>query len=235
MNKLAVITGGTKGIGKALVAGFAAEGFSIATCSRHADELTQLKSEMLTTYPDVDFFHLATDMSVKAAVKRFGAWVLEKNLPIAILVNNAGLFVPGQIHNEDDGVLEMMIETNLYSAYHLTRSLIETMKAAGAGHIFNICSTASITAYANGGSYGIAKFALLGMSKVLREEMKPFNIRVTSVIPGATFTNSWQGTDLPEDRFMKAEDVVAMVLAAYRLSERSVVEELVIRPMLGDL
>lgn len=235
MKKLAVITGGTKGIGKALITLFAADGFSIATCSRNAEELQQLKNEVLTTYPTIDFFYQAVDVSVKEEVKKFGAWVLEKDLPVEILINNAGLFIPGQLHNEDEGVLEMMIETNLYSAYHLTRSLIEAMKAARTGHIFNICSTASITAYANGGSYGIAKFGLLGMSKVLREEMKPFSIRVTSVIPGATFTHSWQGTDLPEDRFMKSEDVAAMVLAAYRLSERSVVEELLIRPMLGDL
>lgn len=235
MKKLAVITGGTKGIGKTLVEGFAAEGLSIATCSRNEDELRQLQKEVATTYPDIDLFIQPVDVAIKESVKNFAAWVLSKNIPVEVLVNNAGLFIPGQIHNEEEGVLETMIETNLYSAYHLTRALIGGMKERKNGHIFNICSTASITAYENGGSYGISKYGLLGMSKVLREEMKPFNVRVTSVIPGATFTYSWKGTDLPEERFMKAEDVAEMVLAAYRISERAVVEEMVIRPMLGDI
>jgi short-subunit dehydrogenase len=128
-----------------------------------------------------------------------------------------------------------MMDTNLFSAYHLTRSLIEGMKNRKSGHIFNVCSTASIVAYPNGGSYCIAKFALLGMSKVLREEMKPHGIRVTSLLPGATFTASWEGVDLPEERFMPPQDVAEMVWAAYSLSPRSVVEEILLRPMLGDL
>jgi short-subunit dehydrogenase len=235
MKKLAVITGGTQGIGKALVEAFAAEGLSIATCSRNEDELRQLQKEVTITYPDIDFFVKPADLSVKVAVKDFAAWVLSHNIPVEVLVNNAGLFIPGQIHNEEDGVLETMIQTNLYSAYYLTKGLISGMKERKYGHIFNICSTASITAYENGGSYGISKFGLLGMSKVLREEMKPFNVRVTSVIPGATYTNSWKGTDLPEERFMKAEDVAEMVLATYKISERAVVEEMLIRPFLGDI
>ena len=109
------------------------------------------------------------------------------------------------------------------------------MKKRKKGHIFNICSTASITAYTNGGSYCISKFAMYGMSKVLREELKADQIRVTSVMPGATFTASWEGVDLPEDRFMKPEDVAEMIFTTYQLSDRTVVEDLVIRPQLGDL
>jgi len=103
------------------------------------------------------------------------------------------------------------------------------------GHIFNICSIASIMAYANGGSYSISKFAMLGFNKVLREEMKPHGIRVTAVLPGATLTPSWDGADLPASRLMKPEDVADAVMGAYLLSKNSVVEEILIRPQEGDI
>ena len=98
-----------------------------------------------------------------------------------------------------------------------------------------MCSIASIKAYPNGGSYAISKFALLGFSKVLREELKEFGIRVTAILPGATRTASWDGVELPDDRFMKVEDVADTIFSAYSLSSRSVVEEILIRPQLGDI
>ena len=149
-------------------------------------------------------------------------------------MNNAGAFIPGKISEEEEGDFEKMIDTNLSSAYHITRSLISLAKNSKA-HIFNMCSTASIMPYVNGGSYCISKYALLGMTKVLREEMKPFGVKVTAILPGATLTTSWEGSDLPEDRFMKADDVAHAVWGAYAMSDHSVVEEIIIRPQLGDI
>jgi short-subunit dehydrogenase len=103
------------------------------------------------------------------------------------------------------------------------------------GHIFNICSIASQQAYANGGSYSISKFALLGFGKNLREELKPYNIKVTNVLPGAAYTDSWAASGIDENRLMAAADVANMVVAAAKLSPRACVEELVLRPQLGDL
>jgi short-subunit dehydrogenase len=103
------------------------------------------------------------------------------------------------------------------------------------GHIFNICSTASKIPYINGGSYCVSKFALYGMSKVLREEMKTHNVKVTSVLPGATLTASWEGTDIPAERFMPPEDVAASIWNAYSLSSRTAVEEIILRPQRGDV
>jgi short-subunit dehydrogenase len=128
-----------------------------------------------------------------------------------------------------------MMNANMYSAYYMTRSLVPKMKANKSGHIFNMCSIASFKAYANGGSYAISKFAMLGFSKCLREELKADGIRVTAVMPGATKTASWDGVDLPESRFMPVEDVADSIYSAWSLSTRSVVEEIVIRPQLGDL
>jgi short-subunit dehydrogenase len=131
--------------------------------------------------------------------------------------------------------LETLMEVNLYSAYYLTRAVLPLMLPQRAGHIFNMCSIASIIAYPNGGSYTISKFALLGFSKSLREEMKPKGIKVTAILPGATWTDSWRGADFPENRLMQASDIAKAVWAAYQMSGAAVVEELVIRPQLGDL
>jgi short-subunit dehydrogenase len=109
------------------------------------------------------------------------------------------------------------------------------MQKSKAPHIFNMCSTASITAYVNGGSYAITKFGLLGMSKVLREELKPFQIKVTAILPGATKTASWEGTDLPDSRFMTAKDVASALWACYSMGPSAVVEEILMRPLPGDI
>ena len=234
MNKFCVVTGGTKGIGKAIIGKFASQGFDIVTCARSLDDLSILAKTISKQY-GVAVHTCQADMSDKTQVANFAAFVLGLQRPVDVLINNAGYFIPGKVIDEQEGALESMINTNLYSAYRVTRGLIENMKEKRSGHIFNICSIASIMAYPNGGSYTISKFAMLGFSKVLREELKPWGIRVSSILPGATFTASWEGADLPEDRLMKAEDVAEAVYAAYSLSGRSVVEEILIRPLLGDL
>lgn len=234
MNKLIVVTGGTKGIGRAIIEKFAAHGFDVATCARHEHDLQQLSTVLEQRY-GVNVFIKSADMAVKDDVKKFTDFVVSLNRPIDVLVNNAGYFIPGEIATEPDGTLESMINANLYSAYHTTRGLVHGMCERKNGYIFNMCSIASIKAYPNGGSYAISKFALLGFSKCLREELKNFNIRVTAIMPGATLTASWEGVNLPEERFMSVEDVADTVYGAYSLSGRSVVEEIIIRPQLGDL
>lgn len=224
MNKTIVVTGGTKGIGRAIVDKFAKAGFIVITAARNNDD----------SFPEnVHFFQ--ADLSKKREVMAFIDFVKSTVDHVDILVNNTGFFLPGQINNEPDGTLEAMIETNLYSAYHLTRGLIGNMMERKEGHIFNICSTASITAYTNGGSYCISKFALLGMSKVLREELKPHHVRVTSILPGATLTDSWAGVEIPAERFMASDDVAQVIWTAYNLPSTTVLEEIVLRPQLGDL
>ncbi len=235
MNKVAVITGGTKGIGRAMVNAFAAHGFDVITCSRHSAELDALKSDVESKYPNREMLTRKSDLSLRDEVHDFVTFILSKRSQIDVLINNTGVFLPGSIGSEPEGRLETMINTNLYSAYYLTRGLLPQMVHNSSGHIFNICSIASIMAYANGGSYSISKFAMLGFNKVLREEMKPHGIRVTAVLPGATLTPSWDGVDLPASRLMKPEDVADAVMGAYLLSKNSVVEEILIRPQEGDI
>ena len=235
MKKLLVVTGGTKGIGRAVIEKFIANGFDVATCARKQDELSAMQQQLQKFYAGSRVYTFAADMSNKVQAKLFCDFVLGLNRPPDVLVNNAGYFVPGSISTEPDGTLESMMNANLYSAYYTTRGLVSAMKQNKSGHIFNICSIASIKAYANGGSYAITKFALLGFSKCLREELKQDGIRVTAVLPGATKTASWDGVNLPDERFMKVEDVAEMIFAAWSLSARSVVEEILIRPQLGDI
>lgn len=234
MNRLIVVSGGSKGIGKAIISRFAKEGFDVFTCSRSESNLKELKKEIERTY-GVNLYYSVADLSKKSDVDIFGEAILSLKRPVEVLVNNTGYFEPGLITEEADGVLEKMIDTNVYSAYRLTRILVPQMKSAKRGYIFSICSVASLFAYPNGGSYSISKFALLGFSKVLREELKNFGIRVTAVIAGATYTNSWASSGLPEERFMRATDVADSVFSAYSLSPQAVVEELIIRPQLGDI
>ncbi len=232
--KTVVVTGGTKGIGRAILEEFAKNGFNIFTCARNEDDLSNLK-DLIEKEHNVECHYQVADLSKKDDALLFGDFVLAHTDEVTVLVNNAGFFVPGAIHSEEDGMLEAMINTNLYSAYYLSRQLLPVMIEKKAGHVFNICSIASITAYPNGGSYSISKFALHGFTKNLREEMKDKGVKVTSVMPGATWSASWEGADVPQERLMKSSDIAASIWGAYELSDRAVVEELVIRPQLGDL
>ncbi|MFC2124682.1 SDR family oxidoreductase [Bacteroidota bacterium] len=235
MKKNIVVTGGSKGIGKSIVEKFASEGFHIVTCSRDEDALSRLKEGMEKNHPEIKVHVKKSDLSRKEDIFEFGDFVKDQISTVDVLVNNTGVFIPGEIHKEEEGTLEKLMNTNLYSAYYLTKTLVGSMIEQKSGHIFNMCSVASLQAYPNGGSYSISKFALYGMTKALREEMKPHNIRVTAVLPGATLTSSWNGVDLPSERFMKSEDIAEAIFSTWKLSDRTVVEDLVLRPQLGDI
>lgn len=235
MTKTVLITGITKGIGRALAELFAEKGFNIAGCARNEKELNAFKAELWNKYENQRFLLASVDVSDKIAVQAFASDVLNEFENIDVLINNAGVFIPGSILTEEDGIFEQQVNTNLASAYHLTREIVPGMKTRKEGYVFNICSTASITAYTNGGSYCISKYAMLGMTKVLREELKDYNVKVSAIMPGATLTDSWGNTELPAERFIKATDVANTIWNIYTLSNNTVVEEIVIRPQLGDI
>ena len=230
----AVITGASRGIGKAIAKIFALNGYDLFLVSKTESSLFDAVQELEKDFPNVRIEVQAFDLARKEATLLCGEWINAQADTIDILVNNAGTFLPGNVTEEADGTLEAMINTNLYSAYHLTRALLPKMKAQKSGHIFNLCSIAGLQAYPNGGSYSISKFALLGFTQNLRFELKEHGIKVTSVTPGAVYTDSWAGYVAPE-RIMEAEDIARMVYAASRLSPQAVVEDIVLRPQLGDL
>lgn len=230
-----VITGASKGFGRAIAETFAANGHNLFICSRNEIALYKAMEELLTRYPNIKIKAKARDISKKEEVTDLGEWLLANAYNIDVLVNNAGRFIPGNVYNEKNGSLEEMMQTNLFSAYHLTRILLPAMMKRKSGHIFNMCSIASLHAYKNGGAYSISKFALHGFSKNLREELKAYNIKVTSVFPGAAYTDSWSGSGIDPARIMEANDIAAMIYAASQLSPQACVEDIVMRPQLGDL
>ena len=231
----AVITGASRGIGKAIAQIFALHGYDLYLCSKNENNLFQTIEKLKAQFPAITIDGKAMDVSQKEQAILFGEWVLNNTSSVDVLVNNAGSFVQGNVSDEPDGALEQMMEVNLYSAYHTTRTLLPKMKAAKNGHIFNLCSIASLAAYPGGGAYSISKFALHGFSKNLRNELKAYNIKVTAVIPGAAYTDSWKSSGIAEERFMQAADIAKMIYAASQLSPQAVVEEIVMRPQLGDL
>lgn len=227
--KKILITGASKGIGLETAKLFSKNGFETIICASSEESISKVRSN----FPKIHSY--VCDMSNKDKIELFLSEIIQKFGKIDILVNNVGKFIPGQINKEEDGVFEKLMQTNLFSAYYTTKILLPKMMEEKNGTIFNICSIASITPYPNGGSYSISKYALLGFSKVLREEMKPYNIRVISVLPGATLTASWEGVDLPPERFIPPEDIAKTIWDTYHLSSRTVVEEILIRPIEGDI
>ena len=231
----AVITGASRGIGKAIAQIFALHGYDLLLSSKNEEHLLKTVEELQTAFPNVSIDAKAFDLGDKMQAQLFGEWVSGNADTIDVLVNNAGSFIQGNISDEPDGALEQMLQVNLQSTYHTTRALLPKMMAERSGHIFTMCSIAALAAYPDGGAYSISKFALLGFTKNLRRELMPYNIKVTAIIPGAVYTDSWKESGVPENRIMEVEDIAMMVYTASRLSPQATVEEIVIRPQLGDL
>lgn len=229
-----VITGASRGIGKAIALKFAKDANTLLLCARTKETLEKTANEIREAYPQSKVYIYTADLAVKDEVIAFGEFCLQHGIP-DILVNNAGYYLPGNCIDEPNETLDSMLQANLYSAYHLTRILVPQMINQKSGHIFNMCSIASLKAYKGGGGYSISKFALNGFSQNLRQELIPYGIKVTAVFPGAVMTDTWGGFDNSQNRIMEADDIAEMIYAATKLTKQAVVEEITLRPQLGDL
>jgi len=230
----AIITGATKGMGRAIALKLAEDGYNIATCARSQADLDDLCEEIKQKFP-VHAIGLETDCSNFAQLERFTDFVQQHFQTVEVLVNNAGMFIPATILDEPDELLQKQMQVNLFAAHTLSRVFGRKMRERRSGHIFNICSIASIQPVVSAGSYTVTKMALLGLTKVLREELMPYEVKVTAILPGSTLTSSWDGTDLPADRFVLASDVAQTISAALKMSKGANVDEIVISPVLGQI
>jgi short-subunit dehydrogenase len=231
----AIITGASRGLGYSMAEAFAEEGYNLYLTARNEVRLYHALEALQARFPDRQIKAKPFDLALKANAIDFGNWVLSQGVIPDILINNAGSFEPGNIYDEPDGQLEHMLNINLMSAYHLTRTVIPPMIRLKSGHIFNISSIAALKAYPNGGSYSISKYALSGFSKNLRDELKPHSIKVTCIYSGAVYTDSWAGAGVEPGRIMKPSDIAQTIVQVSKLSPQALVEELVIRPLAGDL
>jgi short-subunit dehydrogenase len=233
--KRVVVTGATRGIGRAIAEVFAENNFRVYACARTNEDLEQMSGSWSDRFPGSELLTFQADLGDSRQAHEFGNRILEEWGGTDVLVNNAGLYEPGLIMNGESEALENLMNLNLYAAYHLTRVLLPSFVASRTGHIFNMCSIASQMPYHGSSLYSITKFALLGFSRCLREELKSHGIRVTTLLPGNTWSDAWNGVELPADRIMEASDIASAVWGCYNLPGVAVAEELLLRPQLGDL
>jgi hypothetical protein len=233
--KNAIITGATKGMGRSIAIAFAKEGINLAVCSRNEKDLTDFKQELQQINPQIKVVAQLADGSVKEQLLEFAMAAGLQLGPIHIIVNNLGMFNPSSILDEDEASFDKQLNTNLMPAYHLYRHFGKSMMAAREGHIFTICSIAAINPIAEAGTYSVTKFALLGLSKVMRLEMQPYNVKVTAVIPGSTLTNSWKDTVVDKDKFVSPDDIASAIVNTYKMSSGANVDEIIIKPVGGQV
>jgi len=231
-----LITGASQGIGAAIAKTFAREvpGCRLALVARSeknlskvAQHCTRLGSSAAEVFvcdvSDAD----SVEAMAKAVAKRFGA--------LDVLVNNAGMFRGAPLIETSVVDFDQIVAANLRSVFLVSRAFAPAMIKRGRGDIFNMSSIAGLVGYPNGAAYCAAKFGVTGLTKVMRMELKDKGVRVTAVHPGATVSPSWKGSGIAVDRMMPVEDVARAFIDIYRMSRRTVVEEIVLRPLGGDV
>ena len=231
-----LITGASQGIGADIARVFAKElpGCRLALVARSeknlrsvANACTKLGAGSVEIFP--------CDVSQEAPVEIMGKAVTKRFGPLDVLINNAGVFRGASFTETTVSLFDEVVAANLRSVFLVTRAFVPGMIARGRGHIFNMSSIAGQEAYPNGTAYCASKFGVTGLSHVLREELKTKGVRVTTVHPGATFSPSWKASGVPAKRMMPGSDVARAFFDIYALSRRTVVEEIVLRPQLGDI
>jgi NADP-dependent 3-hydroxy acid dehydrogenase YdfG len=230
-----LITGASQGIGAAIARVFAREvrGARLALVARKAKKLTAVARACAKSGATAEVFscdvadETAVSGMAKAVATRFGA--------VDVLINNAGVFAGAPFAETEVADFDRIVAANLRSAFLVTRTFLPAMMKRKSGDVFFMSSIAGLAAYPNGTAYCAAKFGVTGLAKVLRAETKHTGVRVCCVHPGATWSPSWSGSGVKPERIMPAEDVARAFLDVWRLSRRTVVEEIVLRPQLGDL
>lgn len=226
-----LITGATKGIGRAIAIKMASNGCNLALCARSYDDLSALKELIEKNNPSAKIYIKAIDCSQKLQVLQFAEEVIKQYEFIDVLVNNVGVFQPSRILDEQEDALLNQMNVNLYAPYYLYKKIGVLMREARKGTIINICSVASKETIVDAGSYCVTKAALLSLNHLMREELREYDVKVTAILPGSTLTYSWEGTHISPDKFVQPTDVADIVDMVLSLSKGANVDEITLKPV----
>ena len=220
-NKNALITGAGKGIGKAVAIALAKEGVNIVLIARTQADIDEVAQE-INTY-DVKTLALTADVadinSVNLAIEK----AIASFQTIDILINNAGIAAFGKFLELEPSEWERIIQVNLMGVYYVTRAILPNMIERQTGDIINISSTAGLNGNALTSAYSASKFALLGLTDSLMQEMRKHNIRVTALTPSTVATDMAKELNLTDgnpEKVMQAEDIAELLIAQLKLNRR---------------
>ena len=233
--KVAVVTGGSKGIGKAIAFGLAAAGAKVVLAARTRETLEQVAADLRES--GAEALAVPTDVTDAEAVGRLVERTLDVYQSIDILVNNAGIGRFGMVADFVPDDWDTVIDSNLKAIYLCTRSALSPMLAQGSGQIINVLSIAAKVPFEASSAYCAAKAGALAFTKVLASEVRQQNIRVTAVLPGSVHTPFWD--EIPQhpdfEQMLKPEHVAATVVSVCQQPPGMVTEEIVVMPPLGIL
>ena len=233
-SQTALITGATKGMGLAIAEKLAQCGYNLLLAARHNDTLETLKEELEANHPGIRVDYFACDFSDRAQLMQLIQWVERAESDVDILVNNVGIFEPVSILDESDADFDRQMQVNYYTPHFLSRAIGRAMREKRRGHIFNISSIASREPVSSAGTYTVTKYAVMGLTQVLRDELRPYHVKVTEIIPGSTLTSSWEGTEVPADQFILPADIAEAIVTCLLMSDGANVEEIVLKPRYGN-
>jgi 3-oxoacyl-[acyl-carrier protein] reductase len=230
--RVILITGASKGIGKAAAEAFNANGDTVIATSRNINKGSELTSEIRKGY-----FTKVCDVTDENNIKELIENIRSEFGRIDILINNAGIAVFHEIINTSMDEFKAQLNTNLLGTFLTSKYVIQLMMERKSGQIYNIISVSALKPFANNGAYAASKSGALMLTKVLREEVKKYNIKVCAVIPGATKTEIWSQRALEKygDVMMNPEDIANTIVSLSKQSDRIVTEDIILRPMNGDL
>ncbi|OXB00081.1 3-ketoacyl-ACP reductase [Flavobacterium pectinovorum] len=220
-NKNALITGAGKGIGKAIAIALAKEGVNVILVSRTQTDVDQLAIE--TSHLGVKSLALSADVSDINSINKAVEKALAEFKTIDILINNAGIASFGKFLELEPEEWEKIIQVNLMGTYYTTRAVIPNMIERQTGDIINISSTAGLNGNALTSAYSASKFAVLGLTDSLMQEMRKHNIRVTALTPSTVATDMAKDLNLTDgnpEKVMQSEDIAELIIAQLKLNSR---------------
>ncbi|MDR7210755.1 3-ketoacyl-ACP reductase [Flavobacterium piscis] len=220
-NKNALITGAGKGIGKAIAIALAKEGVNVILVSRTQSDIDKLAIE--TSNLGVKSLALTADVSDIDSINKAVETALSEFKTIDILINNAGIASFGKFLELEPATWEKIIQVNLMGTYYTTRAVIPNMIERQTGDIINISSTAGLNGNALTSAYSASKFAVLGLTDSLMQEMRKHNIRVTALTPSTVATDlalDLNLTDGNPEKVMQSEDIAELIIAQLKLNRR---------------